>query len=175
MPAGPSEVAIMADETCVPEFVAADLLSQAEHGVDSQVLLVSTSEKVIAETLNELEKQLEVLPRKTIAAEALKNSKAILVENTETAIELLNEYAAEHLIIATENPDEIAEKIVNAGSIFLGNYSCESAGDYASGTNHTLPTGGYARNYSGVSLDSFVKKSRSKVDRRRHQKSRQND
>lgn len=158
MPAGPSEVAVLADEFCVLEFVAADLLSQAEHGVDSQVLLVSTSEKVIAETLIELEKQLEVLPRKPIAAAALENSKAILVENTETAIELLNEYAAEHLILATEKPDEIAEKIVNAGSVFLGNYSCESAGDYASGTNHTLPTGGYARSYSGISLDSFVKK-----------------
>lgn len=158
MPAGPSEVAILADETCVPEFVAADLLSQAEHGVDSQVVLVSTSEKVIVETNVELEKQLEVLPRKNIAAAALKNSKAILVENSETAIELLNEYAAEHLILAVENADEVAEKVINAGSVFIGNYSCESAGDYASGTNHTLPTGAYARSYSGVSLDSFVKK-----------------
>ena len=158
MPAGPSEVAVLADQSCVPAFVAADLLSQAEHGADSQVLLVTTSEKVIEETLNELEKQLEALPRKEIAQKALENSKAILVENLEMAIELLNEYAAEHLIIAAENADEIAEKVMNAGSVFLGNYSCESAGDYASGTNHTLPTGGYARNCSGVSLDSFVKK-----------------
>ncbi|MEP6902298.1 MAG: histidinol dehydrogenase, partial [Actinomycetota bacterium] len=158
MPAGPSEVAVLADESCVPSFVAADLLSQAEHGIDSQVLLVTTSEKVIEETLIELEKQLKTLPRQAIAVKAIENSKAILVENTETAIQLLNEYAAEHLILATQNADEIAEKIVNAGSVFLGNYSCESAGDYASGTNHTLPTGGYAKSYSGVSLDSFVKK-----------------
>lgn len=158
MPAGPSEVAVLADEISIPEFVAADLLSQAEHGVDSQVLLVTVSEKVIAETLAEVEKQLENLPRKAIAAEALKNSKAILMENLDAAIEILNEYAAEHLIIATANADDAAEKITNAGSIFIGNYSCEAAGDYASGTNHTLPTGGYARSYSGVSLDSFVKK-----------------
>ncbi len=158
MPAGPSEVAVFADESCIPAFVAADLLSQAEHGVDSQVLLITTSEKVIAETLTEVEKQLEVLPRKNIAAAALKNSKAILVESADEAVELLNEYAAEHLILAVQNADEIAERIVNAGSVFLGNYSCESAGDYASGTNHTLPTGGYAKSYSGVSLDSFVKK-----------------
>ncbi len=158
MPAGPSEVAILADETSVPAFVAADLLSQAEHGVDSQVLLVTTSEKVIEETLIELDKQLAVLPRKNIATKAIENSKAILVETEEIALELLNEYAAEHLIIATENADEVAEKIVNAGSVFIGNYSCESAGDYASGTNHTLPTNGYAKSYSGVSLDSFVRK-----------------
>jgi histidinol dehydrogenase len=158
MPAGPSEVAVFADESSVPEFVAADLLSQAEHGVDSQVLLVTTSEKVVAETLIELEKQIAVLPRREIAAKSLENSKAVLFDDAETAIEFLNEYAAEHLILAVENADEIAEKITNAGSVFLGNYSCESAGDYASGTNHTLPTGGYARSYSGVSLDSFVKK-----------------
>jgi histidinol dehydrogenase len=158
MPAGPSEVAVLADETSVPSFVAADLLSQAEHGVDSQVLLVTTSEKVIEEVLSEIEKQLEVLPRQTIAAKSLENSKAILVESLDEAIELLNDYAAEHLILAVENADEVAEKVVNAGSVFIGNYSCESAGDYASGTNHTLPTNGYARNYSGVSLDSFVKK-----------------
>ena len=158
MPAGPSEVAVFADETSVPEFVAADLLSQAEHGTDSQVLLVSTSEKVIEESLKELEKQLEVLPRRNIAEKAIENSKAILLENNETAIEFLNEYAAEHLILTLENADEIAEKIFNAGSVFIGNYSCESAGDYASGTNHTLPTNGYARSFSGVSLDSFVKK-----------------
>ncbi len=158
MPAGPSEVAVLADETSIPAFVAADLLSQAEHGVDSQVLLVSTSAKVIDDANAEIEKQLAVLPRKSIAAAALKNSKAILVENMETALDLLNEYAAEHLILAVENAEEIAEKVVNAGSVFIGNYSCESAGDYASGTNHTLPTNGYARNFSGVSLDSFVKK-----------------
>jgi histidinol dehydrogenase len=158
MPAGPSEVAVFADETSVPAFVAADLLSQAEHGADSQVLLVTTSEKVIEESLIELEKQLGILPRKEIATKAVENSKAILVEDTETAIELLNEYAAEHLILAVENADEIAEKITNAGSVFIGNYSCESAGDYASGTNHTLPTNGFARSFSGVSLDSFVKK-----------------
>ena len=158
MPAGPSEVAILADETCVPAFVAADLLSQAEHGVDSQVLLVTTSEKVVVETLAEVEKQLTVLPRRQIAEKALENSKAILVETLNEAVELLNEYAAEHLVVAVENADETAEKIVNAGSVFIGNFSCESAGDYASGTNHTLPTGGFAKAYSGVSLDSFVKK-----------------
>lgn len=158
MPAGPSEVAVFADESSVPEFVAADLLSQAEHGEDSQVLLVSTSEKVISDADTEIEKQLENLPRREITRKALENSKAILVEDEETAIRLLNEYAAEHLILAIENADEIAEKVINAGSVFLGNYSCESAGDYASGTNHTLPTNGYAKNYSGVSLDSFVKK-----------------
>ncbi len=158
MPAGPSEVAVFADDTSIPAFVAADLLSQAEHGVDSQVLLVSTSEKIIEAALAELEKQLEVLPRKTIAEKAIENSKAILFDDAETALELLNEYAAEHLILATENADELSEKVINAGSVFLGNYSCESAGDYASGTNHTLPTNGYAKNYSGVSLDSFVKK-----------------
>ncbi|MGI8670113.1 MAG: histidinol dehydrogenase [Aridibacter sp.] len=158
MPAGPSEVAVFADETSNPEFVAADLLSQAEHGTDSQVLLVSTNEKVIEAANVEIEKQVAVLPRKEIAEKALQNSKAILVENEKTAIELLNEYAAEHLILAVKNADEIAEKVTNAGSVFIGNYSCESAGDYASGTNHTLPTNGYAKNYSGVSLDSFVKK-----------------
>ncbi|HEY8559643.1 MAG TPA: histidinol dehydrogenase [Pyrinomonadaceae bacterium] len=158
MPAGPSEVAIFADEQSVPAFVAADLLSQAEHGADSQVLLVTTSEQVVEETTRELANQLAVLPRREIAAEALKNSKAILVENTPTALEILNEYAAEHLILAVENAEEIAEKVTNAGSVFIGNYSCESAGDYASGTNHTLPTNGFAKNFSGVSLDSFVKK-----------------
>lgn len=158
MPAGPSEVGILADETCVPAFVAADLLAQAEHGVDSQVVLITTSERVINETLIELEKQLEVLPRKAIAGKALENSKAILVKTEAEAIEITNEYAAEHLIIAVQNADEVSEQIINAGSIFVGNYSCESAGDYASGTNHTLPTGGYAKSFSGVSLDSFVKK-----------------
>lgn len=158
MPAGPSEVAVFADQTAVPEFVAADLLSQAEHGIDSQVILVSTSENVVNDVVIEVNKQVEALPRKEIAKTSLQNSKAILVNSENEAIEILNEYAAEHLILAVENADEIAEKIINAGSIFIGNYSCESAGDYASGTNHTLPTNGYARNFSGVSLDSFVKK-----------------
>ena len=158
MPAGPSEVAILADETCVPEFVAADLLSQAEHGSDSQVILVSTNENVIQTIQIELEKQLAVLPRKELAAKALDNSKAILVSTISEAIDLMNEYAPEHLIIACANDEALAEQIINAGSVFLGNYSCESAGDYASGTNHTLPTNGYAKAYSGVSLDSFVKK-----------------
>jgi len=158
MPAGPSEVAILVDETCVPEFVAADLLSQAEHGSDSQVILVSTNEATIQSIELELEKQLAVLPRKDLASKALENSKAILVKSNAEAIKLLNEYAPEHLIIACANDEQLAEQVVNAGSVFLGNYSCESAGDYASGTNHTLPTNGYAKAYSGVSLDSFVKK-----------------
>jgi len=158
MPAGPSEVAVIADETCVPAFVAADLLSQAEHGADSQVILVSNSESVIKKVNEELELQLKALSRNTIAEKALQNSKAILVNSLEEGMELLNEYASEHLIIACSNADELAGKVVNAGSVFIGNYSCESAGDYASGTNHTLPTNGYAKAYSGVSLDSFVKK-----------------
>ncbi len=158
MPAGPSEVAVLVDETCVPEFVAADLLSQAEHGSDSQVILVSTNEEILKNIQSELEKQLTVLPRKELASIALENSKAILVKTNAEAIDLLNEYAPEHLIIACANDEQLAEQVVNAGSVFLGNYSCESAGDYASGTNHTLPTNGYAKAYSGVSLDSFVKK-----------------
>jgi len=158
MPAGPSEVAVLVDHTCVPEFVAADLLSQAEHGADSQVILVSCDETVIQNIEIELAKQLEKLPRKEFAEKALKNSKAILVNTNLEAIDLLNEYASEHLIIACEEADTLAELVVNAGSVFLGNYSCESAGDYASGTNHALPTNGYAKAYSGVSLDSFVKK-----------------
>ena len=157
MPAGPSEVAVLADETCVPAFVAADLLSQAEHGPDSQVMLVSTSETVINETLAEVERQIETLPRKAIAAAAIQNSKAILVKTIDDGVELLNEYASEHLIIATVAAESVAEKIVNAGSVFIGNYSCESAGDYASGTNHTLPTNGAARAYSGLSVASFTK------------------
>jgi histidinol dehydrogenase len=157
MPAGPSEVAVLADESCVPAFVAADLLSQAEHGPDSQVVLVSTSETVISETLAEVDRQIVTLSRKSTATAAIQNSKAILVETLAEGVELLNDYAPEHLIIATENADEIAETIVNAGSVFIGNYSCESAGDYASGTNHTLPTGGAARAYSGVSVASFTK------------------
>ncbi len=157
MPAGPSEVAILADETCEPEFVAADLLSQAEHGADSQVILVTTSRAVIAETLACIERQVAALPRSGTARSALVNSTAVLVDSINTALELLNHYAPEHLIVATENAQDDAEKIVNAGSIFIGNYSCESAGDYASGTNHTLPTNGAARAYSGVSVLSFMK------------------
>lgn len=158
MPAGPSEVCVMADDTANASFVAADLLSQAEHGVDSQVLLVGTSEAMINEVLIETAKQLEQLPRKEFAAKALENSKAILLHSTTEMIELVNEYAAEHLIISCKDDEAIAEQIINAGSIFLGNYSPESVGDYASGTNHTLPTNGYAKAYSGVSVDSFVKK-----------------
>lgn len=158
MPAGPSEVAVYADDSSVPSFVASDLLSQAEHGADSQVLLVSTSKKLVNAVNLAVSGQLNRLPRKDLAAKAIENSKIILLENQEDCIEMLNEYAAEHLILAVENYAEVAEKIVNAGSIFLGNYTPESCGDYASGTNHTLPTNGYARAYSGVSLDSFVKK-----------------
>jgi len=158
MPAGPSEVAILADDSCDPAFVAADLLSQAEHGSDSQVLLVTTNEKVIAETTAEIERQIALLSRRKIIEKSLANSKAVLVHDLEAGVELINKYAAEHLILAVENADEIAGQIINAGSVFLGHYSCESAGDYASGTNHTLPTGGFARGFSGVSLDSFVKK-----------------
>ena len=158
MPAGPSEVCVLADETCNPGFVASDLLSQAEHGPDSQVLLVSTSSKVVDEINEALTAQLAVLPRKDIAQQALENSKAIVVDSMEQAIFIVNSYAAEHLIIACKNDEAIGEQITNAGSVFLGNYSPESVGDYASGTNHTLPTSGYARAYSGVSVDSFVKK-----------------
>src|ERR1051326_2413200 len=158
MPAGPSEVAVFADKSCIPAFVAADLLSQAEHGADSQVILVSDSEKVIDEVQKEIEVQLEKLPRKEIARQALKNSKAILMKNKSEAMDLLNEYAPEHLILSCKDADKLATKVINAGSVFLGNYSPESAGDYASGTNHTLPTNGYAKSYSGVSLDSFIKK-----------------
>ena len=158
MPAGPSEVAIYADDTAIPSFVAADLLSQAEHGADSQVLLVSTSKKLLSSVNLTLSSQLEALPRRDMARKAIENSKAILVETQDDAIELLNEYAAEHLILSVKNAEQVSEKIFNAGSIFLGNYTPESCGDYASGTNHTLPTNGFARAYSGVSLDSFVKK-----------------
>ncbi|MBK8520302.1 MAG: histidinol dehydrogenase [Chitinophagaceae bacterium] len=158
MPAGPSELAVYADETCNPSFVAADLLSQAEHGADSQVLLVASSLSIVEMVHDEIEKQLPVLPRSAIAAQALQNSLAVVMENVAGAFELLNAYAPEHLIIASENAEYLAEKVVNAGSVFMGNYSPESAGDYASGTNHTLPTNGHAKAYSGVSLDSFVKK-----------------
>jgi len=157
MPAGPSELAILADSTAIPSFAAADLLSQAEHGSDSQVVLVSTSELVIREILSEVDKLVEALPRKEIALAALDNSRAILVKTTEEAVDLLNAYAPEHLILAIHNADDIAEMVVNAGSVFIGNYSCESAGDYASGTNHTLPTNGAARAYSGVSVESYMK------------------
>ena len=158
MPAGPSEVCVLADETCNPGFVASDLLSQAEHGPDSQVLLVSTSSKLVDEINEALVSQLAVLPRKDTAQQALENSTAIVVDSMEQAIFIVNSYAAEHLIIACKNDEVIGEQITNAGSVFLGNYSPESVGDYASGTNHTLPTSGYARAYSGVSVDSFVKK-----------------
>lgn len=158
MPAGPSEVAVYADETANAAFVAADLLSQAEHGADSQVILVAASISIVNAVKAELEKQLAVLPRKDIAAKALQHSRYIVMEDATAAFELLNEYAAEHLIIASDNAVALAEKVINAGSVFLGHYSPESAGDYASGTNHTLPTNGYAKAYSGVSLDSFVKK-----------------
>lgn len=158
MPAGPSEVCVIADETSNPVFVAADLLSQAEHGVDSQVFLISTSEEMIEKVKDEVEKQLEQLPRKEMAAKSLDNSKLVLVKDYDEAIELSNTYAPEHLIIATRNYNELAEKVVNAGSVFLGQYACESAGDYASGTNHTLPTHGYALAYNGVNLDSYNRK-----------------
>ena len=158
MPAGPSEVEVIADETANPAFVAADLLSQAEHGVDSQVVLVTTSEKLLNEVEYEVQHQLSRLPRWEIAEKALANSKLILVKDMEEAIAMTNEYAPEHLIIETKNYMELAEKVVNAGSVFLGSLTPESAGDYASGTNHTLPTNGYAKAYSGVSLDSFIRK-----------------
>ncbi len=158
MPAGPSEVAVFADDSAVPSFVAADLLSQAEHGYDSQVVMVTTSDTFLSNVKEEVSRQLEGLPRKDFASKSLENSKAILVKDRREGVEILNEYAAEHLILSVENAEEISEQIVNAGSIFLGNYTPESCGDYASGTNHTLPTNGFAKAYSGVSLDSFVKK-----------------
>ncbi|AZI56771.1 histidinol dehydrogenase [Epilithonimonas vandammei] len=158
IPAGPSEVLVIADEMSIPSFVAADLLSQAEHGTDSQVILLSNSERIINEINIEINKQLNDLPRKEIAEIALQNSKSILLSSIDEAIEFSNFYAPEHLILAIENAENFTNKITNAGSVFLGNYSPESAGDYASGTNHTLPTNGFAKNYSGVSLDSFVKK-----------------
>jgi histidinol dehydrogenase len=158
MPAGPSEVCVLADETAVPAFVAADLLSQAEHGPDSQVLLVSTSKELVDELNLALTSQLSLLPRKELASKALQNSRAVLMNSLSDAVDLVNEYAAEHLIIACNNANEIADQISNAGSVFIGNYSPEAVGDYASGTNHTLPTNAYARMYSGVSVDSFIKK-----------------
>ncbi len=158
MPAGPSEVEVLADETANPAFVASDLLSQAEHGVDSQSILITTSEELIEKVLEEINIQLAELPRKEFAKKALEHSKIILVKTLEEAVEMTNEYAPEHLIIATRYYKGVAENIVNAGSVFLGNYTPESAGDYASGTNHTLPTNGYAKAYSGVNLDSFLRK-----------------
>ncbi len=158
MPAGPSEVCVIADDKANIEFVAADLLSQAEHGIDSQVLLITNSEQVILDVQAEVNRQLDLLPRKEIAAKALDNSRLVLVKDLNEAIELSNAYAPEHLIIQTANYEKLATKVVNAGSVFLGEYACESAGDYASGTNHTLPTHGYATAYSGVNLDSYCRK-----------------
>lgn len=158
MPAGPSEVCVIADAESNAEFVAADLLSQAEHGIDSQVLLISTSEEKIDSVQQQIELQLAKLPRREIAMKTLENSKAVLVKNTDEAIYLSNAYAPEHLIIATADYEHLAERVVNAGSVFLGEYACESAGDYASGTNHTLPTHGYATAYNGVNIDSFMRK-----------------
>ena len=158
MPAGPSEVEVLADESANPTFVAADLLSQAEHGVDSQALLITTSATLQQAVKAEVERQLALLPRKEIAEKSLANSKLIVVSSMDEALEMTNQYAPEHLIIETTNPEEEAARVVNAGSVFLGSYSPESAGDYASGTNHTLPTNGYAKAYSGVSLDSFIRK-----------------
>ena len=158
MPAGPSEVAVMADETANPAFVSADLLSQAEHGPDSQVILVTTEEKLIHAVIKVMGKQLKELPRATVAGKALENSRAILVKDVEEMLGLMNFYAPEHLIIATKDAAVLAERITNAGSVFIGNYSPESAGDYASGTNHTLPTNGWAKSFSGIGLDSFSRK-----------------
>ncbi|MFZ1235880.1 MAG: histidinol dehydrogenase [Prevotella sp.] len=158
MPAGPSEVCVIADDTCQPDFVAADLLSQAEHGIDSQVFFITTSEQVLDQVANEVERQVAVLPRHDIALKALENSQFILVHSVQEAVQLSNMYAPEHLIIAMEDYNSIANLIENAGSVFLGRYACESAGDYASGTNHTLPTHGYAKAYNGVNLDSYVRK-----------------
>lgn len=158
MPAGPSEVCVYADETAVPAFVAADLLSQAEHGADSQVLLIASNNNIVEQVQFEIEQQLANLPRQDFASKALGHSKAIVIASREDAIQLINAYAPEHLILSVDNALVVAEKIINAGSVFIGNYSPESVGDYASGTNHTLPTNGYAKAYSGVSVDSFVKK-----------------
>lgn len=158
MPAGPSEVAVMADETANPEFIAADLLSQAEHGPDSQVILVTTKEQLIKDVIKVMGKQLKELPRSATAAKALENSRAILVKDVEEMLSLINYYAPEHLIIVTKDAAVLADRVTNAGSVFIGNYSPESAGDYASGTNHTLPTNGWAKSFSGIGLDSFCKK-----------------
>ena len=158
MPAGPSEVCVIADETSNPVYVAADLLSQAEHGTDSQVILITTSEAIADDVENEITSQLKALPRKDIAAKALEYSKIVIVKDKDEAMTISNMYAPEHLIIATDDCLQLAGMVINAGSVFLGKYACESAGDYASGTNHTLPTHGYATAYSGVNLDSFMRK-----------------
>jgi histidinol dehydrogenase len=158
MPAGPSEVCVIADQYANIEFVAADLLSQAEHGIDSQVFLITTSEQVILDVQAEVNRQLDLLPRKEMAAKSLDNSRLVLVKNMQEAIDLSNAYAPEHLILQVKNYTKLANQVINAGSVFLGEYACESAGDYASGTNHTLPTHGYATAYSGVNLDSYCRK-----------------
>jgi histidinol dehydrogenase len=158
MPAGPSELAVLADETSVPSFVASDLLSQAEHGPDSQVLLVTTNAALVEKVAAEVKRQVESLPRRNVAEAALENSTAVIVDSLSAGVDLVNEYAPEHLIVATRDAETVAEEIINAGSVFIGNYSCESAGDYASGTNHTLPTNGFARAFGGVSVGSFTKK-----------------
>lgn len=158
MPAGPSEVAVVADDTANPAFVAADLLSQAEHGADSQAILITTSEALAQKVDEEVSRQLDLLPRKELVQQSLNHSKVILVKDVDEAVDITNDYAPEHLILAVDDYMAFAERVVNAGSVFLGNYSCESAGDYASGTNHTLPTSGYAKAYSGVNLDSFCRK-----------------
>ena len=158
MPAGPSEVCVIADETSHPDFVAADLLSQAEHGIDSQVFLITTSEDMLQKVQQEILRQVELLPRKDMAMKSLDNSKLVLVRDKQEAIELCNIYAPEHLVISTDDYAQLAEQVINAGSVFLGHYACESAGDYASGTNHTLPTHGYAVAYNGVNLDSYCRK-----------------
>lgn len=158
MPAGPSEVCVIADDSSNAEFVAADLLSQAEHGTDSQVLLISTSESMAEKVIKEIDRQMALLPRRDIAAQALENSICIVAHDSSEAMDISNAYAPEHLVIATEDYEELADKVVNAGSVFLGKYACESAGDYASGTNHTLPTHGYAMAYNGVNLDSYIRK-----------------
>lgn len=158
MPAGPSELLVIADATCNPSFVASDLLSQAEHGADSQVIVLATKQPIVKQIITAIEQQINTLPRKEIAINALKNSAAIVLKNKKECIEFSNEYAPEHLIVASTSANWYIPKIMNAGSVFLGNYSCESAGDYASGTNHTLPTNGFSKAYSGVSLDSFIKK-----------------
>lgn len=158
MPAGPSEVCVIADDSSNAEFVAADLLSQAEHGTDSQVLLISTSESMAEKVIKEIDRQMALLPRRNIAAQALENSICIVAHDSSEAMDISNAYAPEHLVIATEDYEKLADKVVNAGSVFLGRYACESAGDYASGTNHTLPTHGYAMAYNGVNLDSYIRK-----------------
>ncbi len=158
MPAGPSEVAVMADHSCNPAFVASDLLSQAEHGGDSQVILVSTNENIVNKVEQELNKQIDDLPRKAMAVKAMENSKAFILDNNKAMVNLINAYAPEHLIISLENASDVADEIINAGSVFIGNYAPESAGDYASGTNHTLPTNGFAKSYNGVNMDDYVKK-----------------